>query len=206
MQFDIVRVEIIKWYGYSGGLAEIEVWRDGTNVALHQNARASGAADRGTLAARATDGIISSSGYKDGYWLLPDNQSGWIELNLAKPAYQKLVHTKLSARTPWDKVIDVSAGDIIDITASGTWRASPQIPAGPDGGIGSGEDQWGRFRDRFYLQGRLNEEVFKIGARFTLRVAKAGGLELGMNEGSIDWFLNNSGFIDVTLSIRRRSP
>jgi hypothetical protein len=206
MRFDIVRVEIVKWRGYSGGLAEIEVWRDGKNVALHQQTRASGAADRLTLAARATDGVTSSNSYKDGYWLLPDNQAGWIEISLAKPAYQELVRTKVSARTRWQQVLKVSAGDIVDITASGEWRASPQIPAGPDGGIGPGEDQWGRFSDRFFLQGRLNDEVFRVGSRFTLRVAKAGELELGMNEGDIDWFLNNSGFLNVSLSIRRRSP
>ena len=138
--------------------------------------------------------------------LLPDNQAGWIEISLARPAYQELVRTKVSARIPWKKVSDVSVGDIVDITASGTWRASPQISAGPDGGLGPGEDQWGRFRDRFYLQGRLGGKVFKIGSRFTLRVSQAGPLELGMNEGNIDWFLNNSGFLDVALSIRKKSP
>jgi hypothetical protein len=204
LQFDVVRVEITKWQGYSGGLAEIEVWRDGKNIALNQNTSASGAADRRTHSARVTDGVTISLGYKNGYWLLPDNQAGWIEIDLAKPAYQELVHAKVSARTPWKKVIDVSVGDIVDITATGTWRASPQIPAGPDGGIGPGEDQWGRFSDRFYLQGRLDEKVFKLGSSYTLRVTKAGELELGMNEGNIDWFLNNSGFLDVTLSRRRR--
>ncbi len=206
MQFDVVRVEITKWHGYSGGLAEIEVWRDGKNIALNQRTSASGAADRRTLSARVTDGVTSSVGYKNGYWLLPDNQAGWIEISLARPAYQELIRAKVSARTPWKKVIEVSAGDIVDITAEGTWRASPQIPASPDGGIGLGEDQWGRFSDRFYLQGRLNEKVFRVGSRFTLRVAKDGELDLGMNEGNVDWFMNNSGFLDVTLSVRRRSP
>jgi hypothetical protein len=206
IQFDTVRVEIIKWHGYAGGLAEIEIWQDGKNVALHRPTRASGAVDRQTTSARVTDGITSSVAYKDGYWLLPDNKAGWIEISLARPAYQKLLRAKVSARTPWLKTVTVIPGDIVDITANGKWWASSQIVAGPDGGHGSGEDKWGRFRDRFYLQGRFDGEVFKIGSQFTLRVPKAGQLELGMNEDNIDWFANNSGFLDAVITVRKRTP
>lgn len=205
-EFDTVRVEIIKWHGYAGGLAEIEIWQEGKNVALHRPTRASAAVDRQTTSARVTDGITTSATYKDGYWLLPDNQAGWIEISLARPAYQKLLRVKVSAREPWQKILKVNPGDIIDITADGKWWASTQILAGPDGGLGPGKDKWGSFRDRFYLQGRLDGAVFKIGSQFTLRVPKAGELELGMNEENVDWFVNNSGFLDVVLTIRKGSP
>jgi hypothetical protein len=207
-QFDTVRVEITKWRGYSGGLTEIEIWRDGKNIALNGTTRASAAADVRTTSARVTDGVTTSTAYKNGYWLLPDNRAGWVEVSLARPAYQKLFRAKISARKPWQKTLEVAAGDVIDITASGRWRASPQIVAGPDGGAISGGDQWGKFRDRFYLQGRLgeDEEVFKIGSKFTFRATKAGYLELGMNEKKPDWYKNNSGFLDVTLTLRKRPP
>jgi hypothetical protein len=206
-QFDVVRVEITKWRGYSGGLAEIEIWQGGKNIALRMPTRASASADRRTTSTRVTDGITTSNVYKNGYWLLPDKQAGWIEISLARPAYRQLLRAKISARKPWQKIIEVAEGDVIDITAGGKWRASPRIVAGPDGGALAGGDQWGKFRDRFYLQGRLAEdgEVFKVGSRFTLRATKPGQLELGMNEEKADWFENNSGFLDVTLSVRKRS-
>ncbi|NQV35995.1 MAG: hypothetical protein HQ515_25105 [Phycisphaeraceae bacterium] len=206
MQFDAVRVEIIKWHGYAGGLAEIEIWQDGKNVAFHRPTRASAAVDRQTTSARVTDGITTSVAYKQGYWLLPDNKAGWIEISLARPAYEKLRRAKVSARTPWLKTVNVVPGDIVDITADGEWWASSQIAAGPDGGHGSGEDKSGKYRNRFYLQGRLDGTVFKIGSQFTLRAVKEGQLELGMNEENVDWFANNSGFLDVVLTVRKRSP
>lgn len=203
-EFDTVRVEVVKWRGYSGGLAEIEIWRDGKNIALGRVTRASASADIRTTSRRVTDGITTSIAYKNGYWLLPDNRAGWVEINLARPAYRKLLRAKVSARKPWQRTIEVAEGDIVDITAGGRWRASPLIVAGPDGGATPGADKYGKFRDRFYLQGRLGKEVFKIGSKFTLRAREAGYLELGMNEEQAEWHGNNSGFLDVTLSIRKR--
>jgi hypothetical protein len=207
-QFDLVRVEITKWRGYSGGLAEIEIWRGGKNIALGKPTRASAAVCMRTTSARVTDGITTSTVYKDGYWLLPDNRAGWVEISLGRPAYRRLLRAKISARKSWQKTIEVAAGDIIDITAGGKWRASPRIVAGPDGGVDPGGDQWGKFRDRFYLQGRLGDEekTFKIGSRFTLRATQAGHLELSMNEEKPEWYGNNSGFLEVTLSVRKRPP
>lgn len=206
IQFEALRVELLKWHGYSGGLAEIEVWEGGNNIALHRPTKASAAADSLTTSARVTDGITSSVAYKNGYWLLPDQQAGWIEIDLAKPTYHNLIRAKVSARRPWQEVMKVNPGDIIDITASGRWHASPQIVAGPDGGIGFGGDQWGKYRERFYLQGRLNGQVFKIGSKYALEAPEAGVLEMGMNEQKITWFTNNSGFLDVALCKHKPLP
>ena len=206
MKFDIVRIEIVKWHGYSGGLSEVEIWQDGRNVALRKATRASAAASGQTTSDRVTDGVTTSSAYKNGYWLLPDNQPGWVEISLASPPYEQLVRARVSAKEPWQEMLEVTKGDIIDIAASGTWRASQEIVAGPDGGLGLEEDEWGKYSDRFYLQGRLNGVVFKIGSRFTLRVPQAGHLEMGMNEANVDWHMNNSGFLDVILKTRKRSP
>jgi hypothetical protein len=115
-----------------------------------------------------------------------------------------LHRARISARTPWQRVLNVAAGDVIDITASGKWRSSPDIVAGPEGGLSPGGDKWGKFRDRFYLQGKFGGKVFKIGSKFTLQAERSGAFELGMNEADPEWFKNNSGFLGVTLSVRKR--
>ena len=203
-RFDRIRVEITRWQGYSGGLAEIEVWRGKENIARGMPARASAAADSRTRAAAVTDGVTTSSTYKNGYWLLPDNQAGWVEVRLARPEYRELHRKKISARTPWQKVLKVTKGDVIDITASGTWRASPDLVADADGGMAAGGNQGGKYGQRFYLQGRLGRKVFKVGSSYTLGAAVDGELELGMNEEKPEWHANNAGFLDVTLTVRKR--
>ena len=203
-RFDTIRVEVNRWRGYSGGLAEIEVWRGEENIARGMPARASAAADSRTRAAAVTDGVTTSSTYKSGYWLLPDNQAGWVEVSLARPEYRALYRKKISARTPWQKVLKVTKGDVIDVTASGTWHASPDLVADADGGMVAGGNEGGKYSERFYLQGRLGKKVFKVGSSFTLRAEDDGELELGMNEAKAEWHVNNAGFLDVTLTIRKK--
>lgn len=202
--FDTVRVEITKWQGYSGGLAEIEVWKGKDNIAIGRPVRASAALDNRTLPTRLTDGVTTSSVYKNGYWLLPDNQAGWVEVSLARPEYSKVHRAKISARKPWQKVLKVLKGDVIDITATGMWRAHPQILANADGGMDARRDEHGEFRHRFYLRGRLGGKAFRIGSKFALHVAQDGELEMGMNEDKAEWHTNNSGFLDVTLTVRKK--
>jgi len=203
--FDTVRVEVTKWQGYSGGLAEVEVWQGKDNIAAGCPVRASASLDELTQPIRLTDGVTTSSVYKDGYWLLPDNQAGWVEIKLARPEYSELHRVKVPARKPWQSVLRVFKGDVIDITAAGTWRAHPLILANADGGTGEGRDEHGEFRQRFYLQGRLDGKTFRIGSKFTLHVAKDGVLEMGMNETQAEWHANNSGFLDVTLTVRKKA-
>ena len=83
--FTSVRVEITRWQGYSGGLAEVEVWKGERNIALKRPARASASLDARCGPVCVTDGVTSSSNYKRGYGLLPDNRAGWVEVNLAGP-------------------------------------------------------------------------------------------------------------------------
>ncbi|MCP4375875.1 MAG: hypothetical protein GY794_06845 [bacterium] len=203
-EFDTVRVEVTKWRGYSGGLSEVQIWQDGVNIAPGGEASASSSSGVRTTSAHVNDGITTSTDYKNGYWLLPDNRPGWVEIRLTRPEYQKLLRVKLSARTPWRRVLNVQAGDVIDVTAAGKWRASADIVAGPDGGLIPGGDQWGKYRDQFYLQGKFNSKVFRVGSRFTLQATESGVFELGMNEPKLGWFKNNSGFLSVTLSVRKR--
>ena len=94
---------------------------------------------------------------------------------------------------------------MIRIQASGTWRAAPGLVAGPDGGQQTGGDEWGAYRDRFYLRGRVGRNTFKVGSQYTLRVARSGMLEMGMQEESPRWHSNNSGFLTVTLTFLPRT-
>lgn len=84
---DTVRVEVLARIGNSGGLAEVEVYSGDQNLARDCPARASAenANDRRT-AACLTDGNTSSEIHEVGYWLLPDGQEGWAEIDLKPPA------------------------------------------------------------------------------------------------------------------------
>jgi hypothetical protein len=85
-RFDRVRVEITKWKHYGGGFSEIEVLSaDGRNLAMGCPIMASGAFERRFGAERIVDGATDSDGAESGYWLLPNEQTGWIELDLSLP-------------------------------------------------------------------------------------------------------------------------
>jgi hypothetical protein len=82
---DRVRVTILEWIGNGGGLAEIELLRNGTNIARACEASASGVKQAERFPPRKViDGITSSKDNFVGYWLLPDNKAGWIELKLPR--------------------------------------------------------------------------------------------------------------------------
>jgi hypothetical protein len=83
LAFDRVRVEVARFRGQGGGLAEIQLLQGGRNVAAGKPARASAAYSPAYSAARVTDGNHSSARQGKGYWLLPDRQSGWVEIDLA---------------------------------------------------------------------------------------------------------------------------
>jgi hypothetical protein len=204
VRFGQLRVEITRWQGYSGGLSEIQVWREGTNVALGRPSRASGSLDDRCSPARVTDGVTTSRVYKDGYWLLPDNQSGWVEVDFSPPRGNAVQRFRVVASKPWQALTHVSRGDVIRIQATGIWRAAPGLTAGPDGGQDTGGDEWGVYRDRFFLRGRIGKKTFRAGSDYTLQVPRSGMLEMGMQEESPQWHSNNSGFLTVTLTFLPR--
>lgn len=85
-EFDTVRVEVTRWQGKGGGLAEIEVWQGEKNLALGRPAMASAFWPRSHyLPTTVTDGI-TGSGRWGGYWLLPDKSPGWIEVAITDAA------------------------------------------------------------------------------------------------------------------------
>jgi hypothetical protein len=84
--FDTVRVEITRWHQLCGGLAEIQVFRGAENIARGAAATASGSWHATYLPSAVTDGILSSEQVRTGYWLLPGNTAGWVEVDLRTPA------------------------------------------------------------------------------------------------------------------------
>ena len=80
--FDRVKIEIVAWHGSSGGFSEIEVIKNGKNVAKGSPVRASGAL-AGIGPARVTDGITTSRNRGRGYWCLPNSTPGWVEVDLS---------------------------------------------------------------------------------------------------------------------------
>jgi hypothetical protein len=81
--FDKIRIAITEWYGQGGGLAEIEVIKNDKNLVRGLPAQASGVLQDKPVynAEHITDGITYSKP-SGGFWLLPDNQAGWIEINM----------------------------------------------------------------------------------------------------------------------------
>lgn len=81
---DTVRVEIVQRHGNSGGLAEIEVFSGKENIARNCPVATSGNADEARSGKSLTDGVTTSGEHQKGYWILPDGQSGWAEIQLEK--------------------------------------------------------------------------------------------------------------------------
>ncbi|NQU26267.1 MAG: hypothetical protein HQ567_33695 [Candidatus Nealsonbacteria bacterium] len=82
VKFDVLRVEITKAFKDGGGLSEIEVYQGNVNIARGLIATAS--ASQNTVPGNVTDGITQSERHRIGYWLLPDNTPGWIEVDFSR--------------------------------------------------------------------------------------------------------------------------
>jgi len=86
--FDRVRIDVVEWNGVGGGLAEIEIYRGGRNIARGAYARTSRVySTTGACGpTMATDGNIDQEADGKGYWLLPTHTPGWIEIDLGQDA------------------------------------------------------------------------------------------------------------------------
>ena len=84
--FDRVRVTVLEWNAGGGGLAELELLKDGANIARQCTVTASAFLqnDQRFGPKRLNDGITSSKDFAVGYWLLPNDKPGWAELRLPK--------------------------------------------------------------------------------------------------------------------------
>lgn len=81
--FDRLRVEVASWRGIGGGLGEVEVWRRERNLARDCPVEASGSHIERCRAQNVTDGLTAATESGGGYWLLPDGEPGWVEIDLS---------------------------------------------------------------------------------------------------------------------------
>lgn len=84
VQADKLRIEIVGTVKGSGGLAEVEYWKDGKNLAKKRRVTVSSVweNDEHFVGDKLTDGITTSKEHETGYWLAPDNEAGWAEIQL----------------------------------------------------------------------------------------------------------------------------
>ncbi|HET6880438.1 MAG TPA: NPCBM/NEW2 domain-containing protein [Pirellulales bacterium] len=82
--FDRLRAEVAQIVGQRGGLAEIEVFRGTTNLARGCPAGTAAPIDAHFPPAAVSDGIVSQTGSElEGYWLLPEKNTGWVDVDLS---------------------------------------------------------------------------------------------------------------------------
>ena len=83
--FDALRVETASFQELGSALCEIEVFRGRNNLARGKPAIASATYDSHSPAA-VVDGITNSSRVGVGYWVAPDRQRAWLQVQVAPPA------------------------------------------------------------------------------------------------------------------------
>ena len=98
--------------------------------------------------------------------------------------------TRVPANRSWQPIMPVHKGHVLRVRASGRWCFSKtrQVWYGPDGG---GPNQ------RFYLQGRVGKESFRIGADCWLVVPADGVLRMQMAD---DKHADNLGYLAVKVT------
>ncbi len=87
IRFDVLRIEAASHQGAGSALCEIEVFRGGMNLARGMAVVASGSHHSGHHPASAlVDGVTDSSQDGVGYWVAPDHQQAWVEVQVAPPS------------------------------------------------------------------------------------------------------------------------
>jgi hypothetical protein len=80
--YDVLRIEIVSWHKLGGGLAEIEVYRSGQNIAKGAQVAVSKTPAGSPPPSMLVDGITTSARVSAGYWILPDKTPGTIDIQI----------------------------------------------------------------------------------------------------------------------------
>jgi len=101
-----------------------------------------------------------------------------------------------------DSGFDVTAGDRVHVTATGTVFHNGSSSAGPDGVPDPGLRAFNVLKDADHagLLGRIGETgaAFHLGGRATLTAPATGRLYLGVNDQGVE---NNGGAYEVTVEV-----
>ena len=82
LRVDKIRIEVTGFIKAAGGLAEVEYWKDGKNLAQKRRVVVNAVWENNENVSgdRLTDGITTSKQHQIGYWCMPDRESGWAEI------------------------------------------------------------------------------------------------------------------------------
>jgi actin-like ATPase involved in cell morphogenesis len=163
-----------------------------------------GSAETDQSTAPVTAGSIVGSAHTT----TPSSTSPLVTAKVPAPGTVPSVVVVVPGEEFWtDTGIDVTAGDIVEVEASGlVTHADSAGPVGPDGDLNPAVVQFNRLEggtplpgNHAALIGRIGEgAAFVIGASATVTAEGAGRLVLGVNDQGVD---NNGGAFDVTLIV-----
>ncbi|MCL2646947.1 MAG: hypothetical protein FWD61_08065 [Phycisphaerales bacterium] len=119
--------------------------------------------------------------------------------SFVKAAASKTVTVK--ATVAWTEVMNVKVGQVLEITATGEWRGSPNGPLVDASGRNDNHPHT-RGLPHMSLIGKIGEygTRFTVGTKAEIQVTESGPLFLGPNEGSPD---DNSGELQVKVTIKQ---
>jgi hypothetical protein len=80
--YDSIKIEFIDWHGLGAGLSEIQLLVNKQNILTPKMITVSSSLDDRYGKQNLTDNILNSSLHAAGYWLLPANEKGWLEIKL----------------------------------------------------------------------------------------------------------------------------
>jgi hypothetical protein len=83
--FDALRVQATAYHGAGPSLCEVEIFRGRTNIARGKPVTESGHHRDSPPASAVVDGIANSAQQLVGYWVAPDHQLAWVEVQVAPP-------------------------------------------------------------------------------------------------------------------------
>jgi hypothetical protein len=89
VKFDRIRIDITRWVGGGGGLSEVQLFHGGRNQVSRAKISSSGILQDNAESfgvSKLNDGIVSSDKFAVGYWLLPNSETGWIDLKWTRTA------------------------------------------------------------------------------------------------------------------------
>ncbi len=87
--FDSLRVETATYQMWGTALCEVEILQGRENLARGKPVKVSGSWDARYPATALIDGIKNSSQEGVGYWVAPDRELGWVEVQVAAPAAKR---------------------------------------------------------------------------------------------------------------------
>jgi len=132
-------------------------------------------------------------------------QEEMLELQMQYPALmsvQKTIRDNVPANKSWTKILDVKKGQVLEITAAGSWRMhrSDDYKSGPEGHDKDRKWALTNSENEGTLIGKSPKgEIFVVGKKLTYTVREDGELCLGPNTKAIK---NGEGQLQVTVVVK----